>query len=405
MSRVTLVHPSNEFLSTPTMYFSLGLLYIAAVLEKAGHVVKIVDLRKDYHPIPEADFYGITATTSMEITHAKQISRYLKKRYPNAVRILGGHHALYFPEECIKDFDVVVVGEGEKAVLEVVDEGARGIVQGGITRNLDAVPFPARHLLPEESVFSNALFEGEKYGKGPKATTLITSRGCPYQCAFCPQMKVIRFRSPENVAEEIQYLQKRYDCHHFRFVDDSFTIKKSRLFKICSLFEPLNIHFRTQTRSDLLTPEMCEALKRAGCDELGLGVETADDKVLKLINKGETVEDHKRAVLMTKESGLRVKTNWMTGLPGETWETIEKNKQFIRETKPDRWILNQFCPFPGCDVWRAPEKYGVRILDKDWSKYYNFTESFIETDVASNAELNAHFADFNKFLRSEEWRK
>jgi len=407
MAKVTLIHPSNEFLSTPKMYFSLGLLYIAAVLEEAGHEVKVADLRgnEGLDAVPRAQFYGITATTSMQISHAKKLVRQLKSRDPWSVTVLGGHHALYFPEECAKHFDVVVVGDGEKTVLDVVDGRARGIVYGGLTKDLDSIPFPARHLLPEEAVFSNALFEGEKYGKGPKATTIITSRGCPYQCAFCPQMKIIRFRSPQNVAEEIRYLQKRYNCHHFRFVDDSFTINKKRLFEICNLFEPLNIHFRTQTRSDLLEPEMCEALCNAGCDELGLGVETANDNVLKLIKKGETVEDHRRAVEMAKESGLRVKVNWMTGLPGETWKTIEENKAFMREMKPDRWILNQFCPFPGCDIWRNPEKYGVKILNRDWSLYYNFTKSFIETDVASNEELNAHFDEFRRFLFSEEWRK
>jgi len=95
----------------------------------------------------------------------------------------------------------------------------------------------------------------------------------------------------------------------------------------------------------------------------------------------------------------------MTGLPGETWETIERNKDFIREMQPDKYILNMFCPFPGCDVWRNPKKYGVKILNRDWSLYYNFTKSFIETDVASNEELNAHFEEFNRFLYSEEWRK
>src|SRR3990170_2837616 len=176
MSKITLIHPSNRFLSSPTMYFSLGLLYIAAVLERAGHQVKISDLRGGGHYIPKADFYGITATTSMEIIHAKQIARRLKRRDPESVTIIGGHHALYFPNECLKHFDVVVVGEGERAIIDVVEGGKRGIIQGGITRDLDNVPFPARHLLPENAIFSNALFEGEKYGNGPKATTILTSR-------------------------------------------------------------------------------------------------------------------------------------------------------------------------------------------------------------------------------------
>jgi len=149
---------------------------------------------------------------------------------------------------------------------------------------------------------------------------------------------------------------------------------------------------------------MCRALKRSGCEEFGLGVESADPKVLKLINKGETVEDHKRAVEMVRNSGMRVKTNWMCGLPGETWGTIEKNKAFMREVKPDKYILNMFCPFPGCEIARNPEKFGVTILNKDWSLYYNFTKSFIKTDVSSNEELNAHFEEFGRYLKGGEWK-
>jgi radical SAM superfamily enzyme YgiQ (UPF0313 family) len=136
-----------------------------------------------------------------------------------------------------------------------------------------------------------------------------------------------------------------------------------------------------------------------------LGVESADDHVLEVVRKGETVEQHRAAVRMAREAGLIVKCNIMTGLPAETWGTIEKNKQFFRDTKPDKYIHNVFCPFPGCDVWREPEKYGVKILDRDYSKYYNFTESFIETDVASRAELNEHHAEMRRFLERGEWKR
>jgi len=405
MTKVTLIHPSNRFLSSPTMYFSLGLLYIAAVLEEAGHKVQIADLRAKNKYVPKAKFYGITATSSPEITHAKKIVRHIKNRDSNAITIIGGSHATLFPQECLASFDVVVVGDGEKAILDIVDGGKRGIVQGEFLKDLDSIPFPARHLLPEEALFSDRLHVGEKYGRGPKATTVFSSRGCPYGCAFCSEPRKIRFRKPKCFVSEIKYLQDRHDCHYFRIIDDSFTINKKRLFEICNLLEPLHVHYHTQTRSDLLNDKMCEALRRSGCEELGLGVESADDTVLKLINKGETVKEQKRAIKMIKKAGMRVKANWLVGLPGETWETIEKNKAFMRETKPDRWILNRFCPFPGCDIEKNPSKYGVKILNRNYSLYFYFSKSFIETNVASNQELNAHFTEFNKFLRSGTWRK
>lgn len=396
------------------MYFSLGLLYIAAVLEQDGHDVKVWDLRDndEYTKIPYAQFYGITATTSFEIQHASQLATYLKHRDSNSITIIGGHHCTLFPDECLTYFDVVCVGDGEHAILDIVNNGVRGIVHGQQQVDLNTVPFPARHLVPEDRVFSNALFPGEKYGTGPKATTMITTRNCPFNCAFCPQTYIrrlykytIRLRSPENVRDEIHYLQERFNCHHFRFVDDLFTFNKRWMMKTCSLLEPLHIHFRTQTRADILDAEQCDQLKRAGCDEVGLGVESADDDVLLLMNKRMTADINKQAIHLVKDAGLTIKVNWMSGLPGETWSTIEKNKQFMRDTKPDKYIHNMFCPFPGCDIERNPAKYGVRILNRDWSRYYNFTESFIETDVASNQELNDHFTIFDTFLRSEVWRQ
>jgi len=405
------------------MYFPLGLLYIAAVLENAHHRVKIADLRALpqlsnssleesvvtesllHVVLSEADFYGITATSSLEIADAKAIAQTLKELHPKAVTIIGGAHASIMPEDCVNDFDVVVVGEGEKAILDIVEKGVRGIVQGGFIKDLDSLPFPARHLLPEKAVFSPKLIEGEKYGEGPKATTIISSRGCPFSCSFCAQPHFVRYRSPELFVNEVKFLQDRYNCHHFRFVDDAFTLDKTRLFKICELLKPLSIHYRAQTRADLVSAEMCWALRMSGCDELAIGVESADNQVLRIISKSETVEDMKQAVRLIKASGMRAKTYWMTGLPKETWRSIELNKRFMQEVKPDRWTLSMFAPFPGCDIEKNPEKYGVKILNQDYSLYSNFSKSFIQTDVASNTELNQHYQDFYLYLASEEWKK
>jgi radical SAM superfamily enzyme YgiQ (UPF0313 family) len=398
------------------MYFSLGLLYLAAILEEEEYEITVSDQRSDHNivDIPKSDYYMFTATTSFEITDAIRIAKYLKYRDGNeCVTVIGGHHATLFPTECSEHFDVVVRGDGENAVVEIVEEKiSNGIILGKELNDLNAIPFPARHLLPEEAVFSNALYPGEKYGLGPKSTTVISGRNCPYNCAFCPQTylrtinkQVMRLRSPEGFVSEIKYLQERYNCHHLRFVDDLFTVPKKRMMKICELLEPLGIHYRTQTRADRLDEEMCEALKSSGCEEMGLGVESGDQYVLDILRKGITVEQNKEACRMIREAGMIVKTNFMVGLPKETWQTIRLNREFIMDVQPDKYILNMFCPFPGCDIAQHPINYGVKILDKDWSKYYNFTESFIETDVASNQELNDHYRQFSNWLESGVWRK
>lgn len=412
MAKICLIQPPNPLLASPEMYFPLSLLYLGAVLEKHGHQVSIFDLRRlratlDIMDFPKADFYGITATTG-EIKYAKTIAKLLKKKYPGCVTIIGGAHPSLLSKDCVDDFDYVVVGEGERAILTIVETNpSPGIIGGSAIYHLDTLPFPARHLLPEPAVFTNNLFPGEKYGTGPKATSVISSRGCPYNCAFCANIpQPVRFRKPEPFVSEIKYLQDHYDCHHFRFLDDTFTLDKGRVLEICERLEPLKVHYKCHTRSNLLDEETCRAFKKSGCEEMGLGVETADNDVLELINKRETVEDHKNAVRLIKEAGMRAKVYWMTSLPGETWKTIKLNKQFMRETKPDKFTVSVFMPYPGCDIAKHPLKYGVEILSVDWSRYWNFPESsVIESDVAFNEELNEHYRHFYGFCKSEAWKK
>jgi len=413
MAKVGLVLPPNPPLANPKMYAPLGVLYLGAVLEEAGHKVQILDWRtkdlsvKPLSSIPKVDYLGFSCTTG-EIGYAKLIAKLVKLKCPNAVTIVGGAHPSLMSGDCVADFDYVVIGEGERAIMTIVEtKPLPGIISGSAIYHLDTIPFPARHLLPESAVFTNTLFPGEKYGTGPKATSVISSRGCPYNCAFCANIpQPVRFREPEPFVSEIKYLQDRYDCHHFRFLDDTFTLNKSRVLKICELLEPLKVHYKCHTRSHLLDAEICYAFKKSGCEEMGLGVETADNEVLELINKRETVEDHKNAVRLIKEAGMRAKVYWMVSLPGETWETIKLNKQFMQETKPDKFTVSVFMPYPGCDIAKHPSKYGITILSTDWSRYWNFPESsIIESDVASNEELNEHYRHFYKFCKSEAWKK
>lgn len=412
MAKICLIQPPNPLLASPEMYFPLSLLYLGAVLEKHGHQVAIFDLRRlratlDIMDFPKADFYGITATTG-EIEYAKTIAKLLKKKYPSCITIVGGAHPSLMSKDCVDDFDYVVVGEGERAIITIVEtKPLPGIIGGSAIYHLDTLPFPARHLLPEPAVFTNNLYPGEKYGTGPKATSVISSRGCPYNCAFCANIpQPVRFRKPEPFVSEIKYLRDRYDCHHFRFLDDTFTLDKGRVLEICELLESLKIHYKCHTRSNLLDAETCQAFKKSGCEEMGLGVETADNQVLELINKRETVDDHWQAVRLIKEAGMRAKVYWMVGLPGETWKTIDLNERFMQIAKPDKWTLSTFMPYPGCDIEKNPAKYGVKILSKNYSDYWNFPDMIkVETTVADIIELYEHRRVFYKYLKSEEWKK
>lgn len=409
--KVLLVLAPNPVLAEPLMQAPLGILYVAASLEKAGHQVEILDLRdrkiaEDVY-IPEADFYGFSATTP-EYPFTLKMANYVKAIYPNAKTIIGGSHPTHLPQTCLDEFDYVVVGDGEYAVNAIVEgKIPKGIVQFPPIMDLDTVPFPARHLLPRERVFTEELYVGSRCGKGPPSTSIMSSRGCPYSCHFCanPPPRLARMRSPENFVKEVEQLINVYNCSHYKIVDDNFTLNKKRLLKICDLLKPLNIEFRAHGRSQLFNKEIAKALYQAGCREFSFGVEVADNYVLYKLHKQETVEQHKKAIKIAKEAGLQVKVYLMCCLPYETWETIEKNKQFMIETQPDKWTLSTFVPYPGSYIYSHPEEFDITWMEKDWNKYWLYeNQSMIATTVATKEELTEHRNHLYAWLLSEQWK-
>ncbi len=395
MLDICLVQLPNPALATQ-MYHSLGILYLASVVEKAGYWVYIADLRNDNKPLPPARFYGFSCTTP-EIDYARKLAKQVK-----GITIVGGGHPSLMPEDCLSDFDYVIMGEGEEVILEILSNPrkVKQVIKTPRISDLNKIPFPARHLI--KNPFSTNIFAGERYGEGPLTATMIISRGCPFRCHFCGNIfyKAVTFRSVENIICEMVELRDKYKITHFKFMDDNFTLHPE--FKdLCNEIKKLDIHYIAHTRSDLMTPEKAELLFRSGCVQSGLGVESADNNVLKINNKRETVEQHKEAIKILKEAGLRTKPYWMTGLPGETDETIELNKQFMIDTQVDKWTVSTFTPYPGCAIHENPDKFGVTIIEKDWSKYWNYCQGRYNHVLKGQTQEQM----WNRYLNYYNWLK
>jgi radical SAM superfamily enzyme YgiQ (UPF0313 family) len=379
LDKIILINPPDRISLEPMTYPPLGLLYVAARFERSGYEVEIFDMRdgRNIEEIGEADAYGFTATTP-QINDVMDYVSFINKEYSYAYTYIGGSHATHRSEQLHGYFDFIKMGN--------IDIGDM---------------FPPRHLMPKESIVNKNLWAGERYQgeEDPIATTMFTSFGCPWTCAFCANIpqKVI-FRTPIEVLNEINIIKIAYDCNHFRFLDDNFLTDRKRVIDLCDILDKQDVYYRCSARSDLIDEDTCKMLYKSGCREIGLGIETADDHILTILNKRESVEDHKQAIKIIKDCGMDVKIFMMAGLPFETDATIEKSKQFIEDTQPDKIVMSLFTPFPGSDIYEHPDKYHITVKDVKWNEYSQAypTKSIITTEDCSSDDLTGHYNDMIK---------
>jgi len=424
--RVKLINPPQPNSLDDRLDPPLGLMYIAAVLEKNDISVEIIDLpfvaRQNWSErIDHADFYGIIVY-SASLYLAKEIAKIAKQNNPECKVIIGGPHPTALPYETLLDeenFDIVVEKEGEETLLEIAEDWPLNKIDGifykkdgkiirnnprAFIKNLDELPLPARHLV-------NILGYTRKV-YGGKATSLITSRGCPYNCAFCCKDvfgSKVRFKSIERVVLEIKQVIDQYGIDRFLFYDDTFVLYRKRLYPLCEKLAKLNIVFRCNGNARYNTLEDYKMLYKAGCRELAFGIESGSQKILDLINKGVTVDQNVRAIRDAKKAGLIVKAYLMIGNPGESKETVEETKRFIADTDPDQFTLFTFVPLPGCDIWKHPQKYGIRIIDNDFKQYFNIAGNneggvVIETDRLKPEDIVELRNDLLSLLKSRGQR-
>ena len=409
---VTLVnppYPTGSHQHPP--FIPLGLGYIAAVLEKNQFEVDIIDCQA--LKLTQEDFKneiakrqpGIVGVTSTTLTYksALEVLQTAKATHPNCVTAIGGPHATFWDENALKEcsaLDVVVRKEGETTMLELAQRveagkpfydllGTTTRKDGSIVQNeerpyiedLDALPFPAHHLFPLEHL--------RKYGK--IIFPLSTSRGCTFWCNFCSAVRMFgrryRMRSPESVISELEFLHKTYGAVQFTFYDDAFSVDQKRAFKICEEIQKRNlkIMWDCETRVDMVTKELLQEMKKAGCLAVWFGVEAGSKLVLDAMSKGLTLEKTKNAFKMAKDVGLMTVASVILGFPEETPETARETIKFVMEIKPDDVGYYIATPYPGTPMYDlVKEKGWLKITD--FNKYDTATPTF-ETPTMKMREL------------------
>lgn len=376
----------------------LSLLYIAGYLRKNGqnHEIKVIDgptENLDYIGLKERikefapDVVGIT-TMTFTIIDALETAKMVKGINPRIKIVFGGPHVHIFGKETLNlgNSDFIVLGEGEKNFCQLIDnienEEALKKIPGLIfydkngelihtgppqfIDNLDELPFPARELIDNNKYFS-------LLGTSSLVTTMITSRGCPFQCLFCdrPHLgKKFRARSPENVVDEIEECLKKYGIKEFLIYDDTFTVNRQRAIDICNeiIKRKLNIIWDIRARVDTIDKDLLSALKKAGCERIHYGVEAGTQKVLDIFRKGITLKQVEKAFELTKEAGMQTLGYFMIGNPEETEKDILQTIKFAKKLDPDYVHITITMPYPATDLYFLALKEGV--IKKDvWLEF------------------------------------
>ena len=374
----------------------LGLMYLAGYLEKfTNHQVKILDCsveKLNYQGLKNRikqenpDVVGITTLTFTLIDVIKTI-KIVKQINRNIKVILGGPHIHIYPEETmtIKEVDFCVLGEGERPLKDLLDNidnikalyKIKGIVfrdkEGKIIntgapdfiQDLDSLPFPARHLTNYKKYSSTI-------AKRFPVTTMITSRGCPFNCLFCDRPHLghqFRARSAKNVVDEMEQC-KKMGIEEIFIYDDTFSVNRQRVLDICSEIQKrkLDIAWDVRTRVDTVDEQMLREMRKAGCQRIHYGVEAGTQKILNVLRKGITLEQVERAFYWSKKVGIQTLAYFMLGSPTETKEDITATLNLAKKLNPDYAHFSITTPFPATDLYYLGLKQ--KILPYDYWKEF-----------------------------------
>ncbi len=375
----------------------LGLAYVAAMLEREGIGIDLLDAHAlgmseedilSYIDEKRPPVVGFTVMTFM-LHQALSLAGELKKMPGPPLIVFGGPHPTIRPEESITRWgaDISVIGEGERTTVELMGrikrgpeawEGVPGLAfrsEGRIVRtarremiqDLDAIPFPARHFLPMDRY--QTIHTGRK-----KFATIMTSRGCPGKCMFCyrPFGRVVRCRSLDNVMGEIGELVERYRVEEISILDDAFTEDRERVVRFCERVIESGLEFAWRlgngTRVDLIDEDLLRLMKKAGCYEVAFGVESGDDEVLRKIGKRITTSQVKVAFAAARRVGMDTIGFFMIGHPFDTVDTMKKTIDFAIELDPTYAQFTMSTPLPGTALWSWVRRHGKSLIGDDVTK-------------------------------------
>jgi magnesium-protoporphyrin IX monomethyl ester (oxidative) cyclase len=436
------VHPAGsnwlpgkkDFAAVANRMAPLGLLSIAAFLEKEGHDVAVIDClgpqaasgtQATVNQIlsHDPDLVGFSATTS-GFLDAYDLAAGIKAVRPQIGTIFGGVHISALGGvllEQFEDVDYLAMGEGEITMGRLASGQNLRDISGLVwrhdnqvvtnprrdhIRNLDDLPFPAyEKLVGFPKGYRLPLFS---YTMTPGAT-MVTSRGCTFQCAYCDRSvfnQGYRYNSAAYIYDHMHYLRSRFGIRHLNIYDDLFTLNRRRIARLCELLmgKPLGIQFNCAVRVGHADDDLLRMLHQAGCLMVSVGIESGDPDLLEVHKPGVYLDGVRDTVHRIKSAGLRVKGLFMMGLPGETPASIQKTSDFVMSLGLDDMNMSKFTPFHGAPVWKTICDEGT--LEENWRLMNCLNFVFIPKGIASKAALDQLYnTHVKRFYSDKAWRR
>jgi radical SAM superfamily enzyme YgiQ (UPF0313 family) len=410
-------YPITEFPTIP-----MGMSYVAAALRKAGKEVQVEDflvgqyskekLRRrieEYQP----DIVGITSVT-LNYPQACAILKDVKEINDNITTVFGGPHVTFTVEETLTQapwVDIIARGESDYTLVDIINGMPLKDVQGISFRdNGEIVSTPLRpwiENLDELEEPARDLFPVSKYRALGNECGVISSRGCPFNCAFCVGHKMVgrrgRYRTPKLVVDEIEHVLEM-GFKTINIVDDLLTMNKKHVYAICDEIEARNLKFpwTAFSRVDTVDRELFTRMREMGCFFVLYGVESGNQQILNNVHKKITPEKVKWAVELARECDIRTLASFIIGLPGETKESLVETVEFAK-TLNTHYGFHLLSPFPGTEVRERAEEFGMRILTDDWSKY-DANEAIVEHPDVSAEDLLRIDRDYKEGIAVYERR-
>jgi anaerobic magnesium-protoporphyrin IX monomethyl ester cyclase len=416
---------------------NIGLSYIGAVLIKAGYNVTLLDI--EGYKYSENEVLDrikkinpdviCTGTIITGFNYVQRLCSEIKKLLPSVPIILGNSIATTIPKIAAQNLNVdyLVIGEGETTILELLktlsnNDGVskvKGICYKNgdeiiltesreLIQDIDTIPLPAWHLFPLKEVY----LKNRSYSLPLPIGNISSNRGCPYICTFCYhpfQNKKVRMHSPERVVEEIKILKKDYGIKGLAFVDDLFVINKKRVYLICDLMdkEGIKIKWRASCRVNLIDEELLVRMKKSGCVQLGIGVESASQTILDNIKKNVTVENILKAFEICKRHNVSILSSYMIGNVGETRETVFETVNFRKKHDPGPGGFFFATPYPDTELYNYAMENDLIKNELELIQSYGEQSDSIKINFTkmSDAELIKLKKDANKELTVDYIKK